>query len=189
MSADSTDINEKTDIFAPVDVPLKNPPLAAFLAWLWPGAGHLYQGRYGKGILFMVCILVTYFFGLALSGGHAVYASFQRPDIRYPYIFQAGVGIPALPAVIQNRRIRAGKPGLFGSTIMAPPVEYYEQNYDEAASWWTKYGFYFELGSLYTMVAGLLNFLAIYDAFAGPLYTTPNKRPPPGREVCEEDGR
>ncbi|MEM7313216.1 MAG: DUF6677 family protein, partial [Planctomycetota bacterium] len=63
--------------FDPVEVDLKNRPLAAFLAWLWPGAGHVYQGRYGKGMLFMVCILVTYFWGLALGDGHVVYASFR----------------------------------------------------------------------------------------------------------------
>ena len=28
----------------------------------------------------------------------------------------------------------------------------------------------FEIGTLYTVVAGLLNLLAVYDAFAGPAY-------------------
>ena len=31
---------------------LKNPGLAAFLAWLIPGLGHIYQGRILKGVLF-----------------------------------------------------------------------------------------------------------------------------------------
>ena len=186
MSHVATLPEESLDIFAPVVVPLKNPPLAALLAWLWPGAGHIYQGRYGKGILFMVCILVTYFFGLAMSDGHAVYASFRRPDIRYPYIFQVGVGIPALPAIVQNRLVRSGKAPMFGSTIMAPPARYDEQKHDEAASWWAKSGFFFELGSLYTMIAGLLNFMVIYDAYAGPLFTTPGKRPPPDDDAGSE---
>src|SRR5262245_54445208 len=33
-----------------LDVELKDPPLAAFLAWLVPGLGHIYQGRTGKGV-------------------------------------------------------------------------------------------------------------------------------------------
>ena len=94
----------------PVEVHLRNPPLAAFWAWLIPGAGHLYQRRYAKGILFMVCILGTYFFGLAIGGGKVVYASFRQPDMRYPYLCQLGVGLPALPALIQQRRVIASQP-------------------------------------------------------------------------------
>ncbi|HEV3023485.1 MAG TPA: DUF6677 family protein, partial [Pirellulales bacterium] len=56
-------------------VDLKDPIVAAVLAWLVPGLGHLYQGRMFKGVLFMVCLLGTFFFGLYLSNGRAVYAS------------------------------------------------------------------------------------------------------------------
>ena len=38
----------------------------------------------------------------------------------------------------------------------------------------------FDIGTLYTMVAGLLNILAIWDAYAGPVITEPGKeRGPP----------
>jgi hypothetical protein len=30
---------------------------------------------------------------------------------------------------------------------------------------------YFELGTAYTMIAGLLNILAVYDAWGGPVFT------------------
>ena len=30
-----SDTPKQNDVFAPVDVPLKNPPVAALLAWLW----------------------------------------------------------------------------------------------------------------------------------------------------------
>lgn len=158
------------DPYAPVDIDLKNPWLAALWAWLWPGSGHMYQGRYAKGLLFMVCILVTYFWGLALGGGHVVYASFKKPDIRYPYLCQVGVGLPALPALVQKYRQSEGKAPLFGG-LMAPPQQpVREQEHDELASWHAKAGFYFELGTLYTMIAGLLNVLAIYDAHSGPVF-------------------
>ena len=29
---------------------------------------------------------------------------------------------------------------------------------------------YFELGTIYTLIAGLLNILAIYDAYGGPVF-------------------
>ena len=52
-----------------IEIDLRDPLIAGVLAWLWPGAGHLYQRRYAKGMLFMVCILGTFFFGLVLGEG------------------------------------------------------------------------------------------------------------------------
>ena len=40
---------------------------------------------------------------------------------------------------------------------------------DELSLWQRRLGRWFELGTLYTMLAGMLNVLAVYDAFAGPL--------------------
>ena len=40
-------------------VPLKNPFLAVCLGLLFPGAGHLYQGRTFKGASYAVCIVGT----------------------------------------------------------------------------------------------------------------------------------
>ena len=34
-------------------VMLKDPALAALLAWLVPGLGHVFQGRTAKGVLFI----------------------------------------------------------------------------------------------------------------------------------------
>ncbi len=88
----------------PVEIDLRNRYLAALWAWLIPGAGHVYQRRYAKAILYAVCILGTFFFGLGLGRNKVVYASFRRPDMRYPYICQVFVGLPALPALVQRQR-------------------------------------------------------------------------------------
>ena len=56
------------------------------------------------------------------------------------------------------------------------------------ASWHRELKGYFEIATLYTMVAGLLNMLAIYDAFAGPVFPQPEekkKRGPPKEEKSE----
>jgi TM2 domain-containing membrane protein YozV len=174
------------DRFATVEIDLKNPVVAGVLAWLWPGAGHLYQGRTGKGLLYMICILVTYFWGLAMGDGHVVYASFRKPDIRYPFILQIGVGLPAFPAVIQKMAADDGHL-LFGSDFMAPPQgEIDEQKHDQLAKWHEQLGFYFELGTLYTMIAGLLNMLVIYDASMGPVFADP-KAPSGSRASTGDD--
>jgi hypothetical protein len=142
-------------------VNLKDPVLAGFLAWLIPGAGHFYQRRTGKGILYFVCILSTYFFGLYLGGGRVVYASWQPEDKHLPYLCQVGAGLPALPALVQTQRVRNGKEPWWNG-VMAPPKP------EELDDLRKKYHRYFELGEVYTMIAGLLNILAVYDAFAGP---------------------
>ena len=59
-----TEADQAKNYFTPVEVDLKDPVVAALLAWFLPGAGHLYQGRHAKGILYMACILTTFFFGL-----------------------------------------------------------------------------------------------------------------------------
>jgi hypothetical protein len=164
-----------------IEVDLRQPGVAAFWAWFWPGAGHFYQRRYGKGVLFMVCILGTYFFGLSLSDGHAVYASWEKHDKRWQYICQLGVGLPALPALLQYHRVKNGQKRLWNGRMAPPSQPVRPEQRDELAGWHEQYHSFFELGMLYTMVAGLLNVLAIYDAFAGPA------APPPEEETEEEE--
>jgi hypothetical protein len=167
-----------------IEVDLKNPSLAAGLGWFWPGAGHLYQGRYAKGVLFMVCILSTYLFGLAIGGGRVVYASWTPADRRWQYLCQVGAGAVALPALVQSRRVKNGQEP-FWDGWMAPPVSDQfgdAEAVDELSSLHFQYHAYFELGTLYTMIAGLLNLLAVYDAYAGPVMVIrsedPAKKPP-----------
>ncbi len=168
-----------------IEVDLRNPTVAALWAWIWPGAGHIYQRRYAKGTLFMVCVLGIYFFGLTLGSGHVVYASWRPADKRWQYICQLGVGAPALPALVQSRQVRqTGKP--FGNGFMAPPVNISPDSgvSDDLSELHLRYHTFFEMGTLYTMIAGLLNVLAIYDAYAGPVIVvgkdeTDTDKPPP----------
>jgi hypothetical protein len=154
-----------------VSIDLKDPAVAGLLAWLIPGAGHLYQGRVGKGLLFMVCILGTFFYGLFLGDGKVVYASWRPLDKRFPYFCQVGVGLPAMPAIVQSFRNSRQMEPLFGG-FMAPPAlpdEAWRGRKDQLAEWHADLNRRFDLGTLYTMVAGLLNVLVIYDAWGGPM--------------------
>lgn len=195
----------------PVQVNLKDQYWAAFLAWLLPGAGHIYQGRYAKGLLFMVCILSTFIFGLGLGRGRCVYATDSTGKLNYYYIGQFANGLPALPAVVQSIKTSGGNDPFFelcerfpddfrnpefafhkidrtadGESeediprketlkdgLMAPPAgPIYEGKADTLAMWHRDYKHMFEMGVLYTLVAGMLNVLAIYDAFCGPAIVT-----------------
>jgi hypothetical protein len=152
-------------------VDLKDPIVAAVLAWLIPGLGHIYQGRTAKGLLFMTCILSTFLLGLFTSDGRAVYASWINGDKRLPYLCQLGVGLPALPALLQTYRVRNGQDPLLGG-LMAPPIDAAQLN-----DWNKTLNHRLELGTVYTMIAGLLNVLAIYDAWGGPVRFEPEEEP------------
>ncbi len=207
-----------------INIDLRDRWLAAFLAWLVPGAGHLYQRRWGKGCLFMVCILGTFLYGIFLGSNRVVYASFRandgrtsfQDDARYAYLCQVAAGLPALPALIQANRTRGESPKApLWNGFMAPPVlvgqrvptawandqlqtnradfqpdDFLEDGPDfmryrrrqaqqgvdyngelnQLSQWHLRFGALYELGTVFTMIAGLLNVLAIYDAWGGPMF-------------------
>ncbi len=178
-----------------IEIDLRDPVVAGILAWLWPGAGHLYQRRYAKGILFMVCILGTFFFGLVLGEGKVVYAAqfrdkteaypgFQGKLSRWPFAMQIGVGLPAMPAVAQTLAAKKDAPPRFGGW-MAPPLDREELN-----RWNKELGTRYDLALLYTVIAGLLNWLAIYDAAAGPAFSEPaEEKKKDGKSIDDKDGK
>lgn len=105
---------------------LKDPWVAALLAWLVPGAGHFYQGRVFKGAIYSVCILGLFLSGWAMADWSAV----QPPDVRNPtanktlllkYTAQLGVGAPSLFGLAQSRRF-ASEGNTF-TTRLEEPVE------------------------------------------------------------------
>lgn len=166
---------------------LRDPAAAAVLAWLVPGLGHWYQGRRSKAVLFFVCILGTFMYGLYMGEGRVVYASWRPNDRRLPYLCQVGAGAVALPALVQAQRFRneelrmaADQRALndqarFFDWFMAPPevADPQSQNDqpDELDTIQKRLNRFFELGTVFTMIAGLLNLLAIYDAWGGPVFS------------------
>jgi hypothetical protein len=166
-------------------VELKDPMIAAMLAWLIPGLGHFYQGRMAKAVLFFVCILGTFTYGVYLGGseelgwGRAVYASWRPGNRRLPYLCQIGIGLPAMPALVQAIRVGKGEKPL--SNFMAPPrpdrtelandrVRKALEDQPTLNTLQERLPRFFEFATVYTMVAGLLNVLAIYDAWGGPVF-------------------
>jgi hypothetical protein len=149
-------------------IPLRNPRLAAFLAWLIPGLGHVYQGRVGKGILYGTCILTLYGMGFVLGEGKIVYWRWVNP-LNNPekfclyYLGQFFVGLPALPALIQGTLQHFGHEPILGGFMAVPEMNVLNGLHP-------RLGKLVEIGSMYTAVAGLLNVLAIYDALEGPAH-------------------
>lgn len=94
-------------------IDLKNPMLAAALAWFVPGLGHAYQGRWFKAILYSACIWSTWGCGWVLGDGKVVYYNMDMRRGRWTagYAAQVMVGSAALPAMYQTHRASPdGKP-------------------------------------------------------------------------------
>jgi hypothetical protein len=115
-------------------------------AWILPGAGHALQGRWGRGLILGLVVWLTFAFGL-VWGGH-LYPVTSPTD--------RGDGMSTLlqiPPAVAN----------LGSGIAY------------LACWVTNTGFSdepanekrptFEYGKIFLLVAGLLNYLAVLDAF------------------------
>ena len=150
-------------------------PLPALLSYLVPGLGQIYQGRVGKGILFLVCIYSLFFYGMALGSWKNVYIPdtahinnplnldptlanlYNRPQ----YLGQFWVGIVAWPAIVQYN---SKDPNfLLGQFQRTPPeTELNELQTNGDKTW--------DLGWVFTVVAGVLNVLVMYDALAGPAF-------------------
>lgn len=148
-------------------IKLRDPALAAFLTWLLPGLGHWYQGRRFKAVLFGASIIGIYMVGLWIGRGQVVYWTWISPlkdseNFRLSFIFQSFVGGFTLPGMLQGLLSYFGKAPILEGFMAAPPQ-------DAVNALHLKIGKLVEIGTVYTAVAGLLNILAIMDAFGGPV--------------------
>jgi len=108
--------------------------MAPAIAWLIPGAGHLIQKRWGRGILLMVSIFAMFLIGLALQG--RIYKP-NGGDILDMLGFVGDIGAGGL--YIVTRAMDWGQGAIAHATA--------------------------DYGTKYLIVAGLLNFIAVADAY------------------------
>ena len=162
---------------------LKNPFLAAILAWLVPGLGHWYQGRKEKAILFFVCIMSVFLFGCYLGSdreygpARVVFAKWDKGEKRLFFIPQAFIGIAAIPATLQENLVKQGLSPQWNG-LMAPPnssTAVKPKGNPTITDLYRHLGRYFELGTIFTVVAGFMNILVVFDAVSGPIIETDNK--------------
>jgi hypothetical protein len=155
--------------------------LAGVLSYLLPGLGQISQGRVAKGLLFLVSLHVLFFYGMSLGSNKNVFLKpaegksgslrdlgsdlYARPH----FLGQFWIGMAAWPAVYQyfhyNKDHDAAPEKLapMRGFQRAPSDELRnELERDDSKRW--------DLGWVYTVIAGVLNLLVIYDAIAGPAF-------------------
>ena len=170
--------------------PQKLDPLAAVLSYLIPGLGQVYQGRTGKGLLFFGGLYALFFYGMAMGQWRNVWLPdvSDQPDVqvagwrlggaakalvyRPQFAGQFWVGAAAWPAVVQYAKYDRDQPAgpVFGTFERTPTEDELNDLQRNGNKRW-------DLGWVYTVIAGVLNLLVIYDALAGPMF-----RDPPGKD-------
>src|SRR5262249_41448426 len=153
------------------------------------------QGRFAKGLLFLFSLHALFFYGMWLGSWQNVYLKpvggnrdepirnlFSDLYARPHFLGQFWIGMAAWPAVYQyyhfdpkldQRQDGAAKPvpaPLWGFQRAPSDEERNRLERESGRGIW-------DLAWVYTVIAGVLNLLVIYDAIAGPAY----------RDVPDED--
>lgn len=184
---------------------LLRPPsiLAAVLSYLIPGLGQIVQGRVGKGLLFMVSLLGMFQLGLAMGNYRNVYVPREDPQdpsvpqnlrgygaltgvvMRWHFAGQFWIGIAAWPALYQFYEYPMPREdeNPFVYNYQRGPKNIHDRNVINADI--QRRDKSPDLGWVYTVIAGMLNVLVIYDAFAGPVFVKPTQ--PPGGNAPKPD--
>ena len=76
-----------------------NPTLISIVAWLVPGAGHLWQGRTQKGVIFLIAIPLMFATGLWLNGRLFPF-EIAQPLVVLAALASLGNGVPYFVATL-----------------------------------------------------------------------------------------
>ncbi len=136
--------------------------VAALLAFLVPGLGHVYLGRPFKGLLAFTVLVGLFGWGIGISRGECVsLATDEENGHRYAFLAQVGAGLPTGLALLHTHTYEVKH--ALGMEAVKPDDVSLHYTDDEYVDRLPR----LDEGLLYTMIAGLLNLLLIYDAFLG----------------------
>ena len=169
--------------------PVKLDFVAALLSYLVPGLGQMTQGRVGKGTLFLVALYALFFYGMSLGSFQNVYLPDNHRDdkggginrlgadlyTRFQFVGQFPIGMASWPAVYQYCVYKPDaktEPLSIRGFQRAPDLDQLNDLQRNGDKTW-------DLGWVYTVIAGVLNVLVIYDALAGPAFRRDPSAPEP----------
>ncbi|HZU95899.1 MAG TPA: DUF6677 family protein [Planctomycetota bacterium] len=143
----------------------RHPEVAAVLAFLLPGLGHVYLGKQFKGFVAFVFLVGLYAAGLFITRGECV--SLDK-EWGHPYAFfaQVGCGLPTGLALLRTH-VESVKKVVGGDDTVHQYPKPWDSQDDAEKEAFTKRLPALDEGLLYTMIAGLLNLLLIHDALLG----------------------
>lgn len=130
--------------------------VACALAWLMPGAGHLYLGRKVKAAVFFVVVSATFLLGLAMEG--RVYLAASDQPLSY-LATAANLGIGPMDLI--------GRRASYERVIYFMPPERERALHQEILDVTRRriLASTHEYGTTFILTASLMNILLILDAF------------------------
>ncbi|MBN1555779.1 MAG: hypothetical protein JXA11_13625 [Phycisphaerae bacterium] len=140
--------------------------VAAFLAWIVPGAGHVYIGRTRRGVILFLTVAATFWAGVAVGGVMTVDSRYDR----WWFYAQSLAGVHGLVGWYRQENLYKQLSRELGETrIVAAPdgrPTGVQMRIDAALQ---KRGVVLAnpaegVARAYTGVAGLLNLLCVFDA-------------------------
>jgi len=146
--------------------------LATFLAGMWLGGGRVVYASWKPGEARWAYVCQA---GAGLVALPAVFQSLQlNGPARQPFLASSFMAPPLSAGQYVSRayadRLVASDPDVDPEDFFdKPPLRQFRL--DQLSLWNRRLGHRFEIGTLYTMLAGMLNVLVIFDAWAGPLGT------------------
>jgi len=143
-------------------------PIAGLLAWVLPGLGHVYRGEPARGAMVAVGVLGLFVGGVLIGGLAVVDTTSSRFETRISFAGQVFAG----PVVIATNRIhqsryKAPDPQDPSVRRHAGPEESIRDGRIVPGGPPTltlSVGRINEIGVLYVLIAGMVNFIAILDA-------------------------
>ena len=164
--------------------------VAGFLAWLVPGAGHVYIGRPRRGAILFVAIAATFWAGIAMGGVMTMDYRYQR----WWFSAQMLSGVHGLVGwyrqeqvyreIGEDPRLTRTYPAANGRPDDQQMLVDYELKQDGIVLTCPTEG----VARAYSGVAGMLNLLCIFDAVMLGLVGG-TREPPGGRKVLEQDSK
>ena len=151
--------------------------LATYVVGLWLGGGRVVYASWKPGDTRWAFVCQA---GAGLVALPAVVQAAGLHGAAKQPLFSSGFMAPPLAPGQYVSAAYADRLGRDDPDIAAedffdkPPLKQFRR--DQLADWHRRLGRFFEIGTLYTMLAGMLNLLVIYDAAAGPLGPTEEDR-------------
>jgi TM2 domain-containing membrane protein YozV len=157
--------------------------LTTFVLGLWLGGGKVVYASWKPGDTRWAFVCQA---GAGLVALPAVVQSAQLlGPARQPLQLSGFMAPPLFPGQYVSRayadRLARHDPDIQPDDFFdKPPLKQFRR--DQLALWHRQLGKFFEIGTLYTMLAGMLNLLVIYDAWAGPLGASEGEKKRRGSE-------
>lgn len=137
---------------------------AAVAAWLVPGLGHFLCGHTQRGLILLACIGGLWLAGLLIGGISVVEQRSPNGSLRPWYLGQAVIASSIVVEYTHDR-------------YRSRNADRVPMPHDEVVPYQPAYGRAYEVGTLYTALAGLLNLLAIIDIAYREPRSTEHKLP------------